>query len=66
LRVLAIGDGPATDLKGANRQGVDALFIGGGIHGHAMADGEGFLASAASVLREAGVSARYAMPELAW
>jgi HAD superfamily hydrolase (TIGR01459 family) len=66
LRVLAIGDGPATDLKGANRQGVDALFIGGGIHGHAMADGEGFLASATSVLREAGVSARYAMPELAW
>ena len=65
-RILAIGDGPATDVKGANRQAIDALFIGGGIHGHAMADGEGFLESAAAVLEEAGVTARYAMPELAW
>lgn len=65
-RVLAIGDGPATDVLGANRQGIDALFIGGGIHGHAMEEGEGFLASALRVLEEAGVAARYAAPELAW
>lgn len=65
-RVLAIGDGPATDIKGANQQGFDALFVGGGIHGHAMADGEGFLESARDVLGEAAVSARYAIPELAW
>lgn len=65
-RILAIGDGPATDVKGANLQGVDALFIGGGIHGHAMSEGEGFLQSAREVLAEAGVKSRYAMPELGW
>lgn len=31
--VLAIGDGIATDVEGAARQGVDALFVSGGIHG---------------------------------
>lgn len=65
-RVLAIGDGPATDVLGANRQGFDALFIGGGIHGHAMGVGDAFLASAQKVLDADGVSAKWAMPELAW
>ena len=31
-RVLAIGDGMRTDIKGAENFGVDALFIAGGIH----------------------------------
>ncbi|GGG98958.1 haloacid dehalogenase [Glycocaulis albus] len=31
-RILAIGDGPATDLAGANREGLDCLFITGGIN----------------------------------
>ena len=65
-RVLAIGDGPITDVLGANRQGIDALFIGGGIHGHAMEAGDGFLASAEKILAEDGVSAKWAMPELSW
>jgi HAD superfamily hydrolase (TIGR01459 family) len=65
-RILAIGDGPITDILGANRQGFDALFIGGGIHGHCIGQGDAFLASAARVLEADGVSARYAMPELAW
>ena len=65
-RVLAIGDGPITDVLGANRQGIDALFIGGGIHGHAMEVGDAFLASAEKILAADGVSARYAMPELGW
>jgi HAD superfamily hydrolase (TIGR01459 family) len=30
---LAIGDGMPTDIKGANGQGLDALFIADGIHG---------------------------------
>ena len=30
--VLVVGDGPATDLVGAARQGLDALFVTGGIH----------------------------------
>lgn len=65
-KVLTIGDGPATDVRGAMNQGMSALFIGGGIHGHAMADGEDFLASAEDVLKADGVEAKYAMPELAW
>lgn len=65
-RTLAIGDGPATDVLGANRQGMDALFIGSGIHGHAMQSGEGFEAWARGLLVGEGVSARYAMPELRW
>jgi HAD superfamily hydrolase (TIGR01459 family) len=65
-RTLAIGDGPATDVLGAMRQGIDALFIGGGIHGHAMEEGEAFLRSAVKVLKAEGVEARYAMPELRW
>jgi HAD superfamily hydrolase (TIGR01459 family) len=65
-RTLAIGDGPATDVLGANRQGIDALFIGGGIHGHAMETGDAFLASAEAVLAKDGVKARYAMPKLEW
>jgi len=65
-RVLAIGDGPATDVLGANRQGIDALFIGGGIHGQALESGEGFLASAEKIMAAEGVSAKWAMPELGW
>jgi HAD superfamily hydrolase (TIGR01459 family) len=65
-RVLAIGDGPITDVLGANKQGYDALFIGGGIHGDAMGQGDAFLASAQAVLGADGVSAKWAMPELGW
>lgn len=31
-RILAIGDGILTDVKGADLYGLDVLFIGGGIH----------------------------------
>ena len=65
-RTLAIGDGPPTDVLGANRQGIDALFIGGGIHGHTMGAGNAFLASAEKVLAADGVSAKWAMQELSW
>ena len=32
-RLLAIGDGMHTDIKGANVAGIDALFIADGVHG---------------------------------
>lgn len=35
-RVLAIGDGIETDLLGAQNEGLDALFIAGGMHGQAF------------------------------
>ena len=64
-RILAIGDGPATDLLGANRQGLDAVFIASGIHGVSLLDGEEVaLPRAQQVLAGAGVSATYVMPRL--
>lgn len=65
-RTLAIGDGPATDIIGANRQGIDSIFIGSGIHGHVIGAAEDFLASSAKVLADDGASATYAMHALAW
>lgn len=35
-RVLAIGDGPSTDIRGARLAGLDALFISGGLGAHAI------------------------------
>ena len=32
-KILAIGDGMPTDIKGANAEGMDVLFIADGIHG---------------------------------
>lgn len=35
-RILAIGDGIGTDLKGANGADIDALFIASGMHGETL------------------------------
>jgi ribonucleotide monophosphatase NagD (HAD superfamily) len=37
-RPLAIGDGADTDIKGANRAGIDALFVAQGIHAAHLGD----------------------------
>ncbi len=64
-RILAIGDGTATDLLGANRQGIDTLFIASGIHGDSLLDGEGVdLPRVHRALDAAGVRATYVMPRL--
>ena len=65
-RVLAIGDGVATDIAGANGQGLDVLFIGGGIHGSAAVTHDGRLDEAATLaaLAASGVTTRYAMAAL--
>jgi HAD superfamily hydrolase (TIGR01459 family) len=65
-RVLAIGDGVATDVAGANAQGLDVLFIGGGIHGSAAVTRDGRLDEGATLaaLGSSGVTARYAMAAL--
>ena len=62
-RALVIGDGIETDILGAQRAGLDALFIGGGIH-----DGEWHAHPAAlgNLLKKSGVTARAAMPALMW
>ena len=64
-RVLAIGDGPHTDIQGAQSEGVDALFIVDGILGQAFE--AGFDADkAAALLAEDGLVARYCAPKLVW
>lgn len=67
-RILAIGDGLPTDILGANRQGLDCLFIAGGIHGAEISNDQGGLdpARAEALLAEAGAKARYVSQELIW
>ena len=63
-RALAIGDGLKTDIRGANAAGLDALFIGNGIHGEHV---EPFTPSHLNTLfASEGVSARAAMRTLVW
>ena len=66
-RVLVIGDGAETDLRGANRQRLDAVFVTGGVHAGEFGPGpipdlqavHGFLAAA-------GVGATALMQGLVW
>lgn len=59
-RVLCVGDGLPTDIKGANNQGLDALFVLGGIHGQELGG------NAQALLDRDGLIAAYDMPELYW
>ena len=63
-RMLAIGDGMHTDIKGANAAGIDALFIADGVHGEEI----GAVTSdhMAELFAKAGVHARAAMRALVW
>jgi HAD superfamily hydrolase (TIGR01459 family) len=63
-RLLAIGDGMHTDIKGANVAGIDALFIADGIHGEDVADMSPV--HLAKLFAQAGVHARAAMRVLVW
>lgn len=64
-RVLCIGDGVITDVRGANDQGLDCLFIASGMHGEALMTG-GALdeAKVGAALAEEGVRAKYVMDAL--
>ena len=68
LRILAIGDGLATDIAGAQAQGFDRLFIAAGIHGAEVRGADGRLSPRAvdNLLATAGLSADFAMGDLAW
>jgi HAD superfamily hydrolase (TIGR01459 family) len=63
-RLLAIGDGLHTDVKGANAAGIDALFIADGIHGEEI--GAVTREHMAELFARAGVHARAAMRALVW
>jgi len=64
-RTLVIGDGLATDIRGANSEGYDALFVASGIHSAELED-SGALdhEKLLEALRASGATARYAMPAL--
>lgn len=65
-RLLAIGDGIATDVKGANAEGIDCLFIAAGIHGESLkTSGVLDAAKVAAALEKEAAHARYAMAALA-
>lgn len=66
-RVLCIGDGLPTDVRGANAQNLDVLFVANGIHG-AEAVGPGGLDPdiVADLLRQEGLHARWAITDLVW
>jgi len=64
-RILAIGDGIGTDIKGANNANIDVLFIDSsrGVSGN-ISDDENV--SSAGVLAKHGVHAEYIMQDLIW
>ena len=57
-RVLCIGDGIETDVKGAHGQGLDCLYIASGIH---AAEGE-----PEQLLAAAGAHAAWSLAGLVW
>lgn len=63
-RPLAVGDGLETDIRGANRAGLDALFIADGVHGEELGDLSP--ETLAKLFAKSGVSARAAMRALVW
>lgn len=66
-RVLCIGDGLPTDLKGANAQELDVLFVASGIHGDETIGPDGLRPDATEAfLKAGGVTATWAIADLAW
>ena len=64
-RVLCIGDGVGTDIKGANDQGLDSLFIASGMHGEALwTNGRADAGKIEQALAADNVTASYVMSAL--
>ncbi|MFB2549549.1 TIGR01459 family HAD-type hydrolase [Ensifer soli] len=65
-RVLAVGDGMPTDVRGAQDFGLDLLYISGGIHSRAYMTGERTdEAKLAAFLKAEGATPAWWMPHLA-
>jgi HAD superfamily hydrolase (TIGR01459 family) len=66
-RVLCVGDGLPTDIRGANAQDLDVLFIARGIHAAEAVGADGLKPGVvADLLRQEGLHARFAMTDLVW
>ena len=61
-RILAIGDGPGTDMKGANDQGLDCLYVGTGLNQSEA----NFREHTEELMQRYGVTTTYALPGLCW
>jgi ribonucleotide monophosphatase NagD (HAD superfamily) len=67
-RVLAIGDALATDVRGANGQDIDCLFVAAGIDAAATLNAEGGLdpVKLEAMLLRGDARAAYALTDLVW
>jgi HAD superfamily hydrolase (TIGR01459 family) len=66
-RVLCIGDGLPTDIRGANARRLDVLFVASGIHGGETIGPDGLNVPAVEdLLRQDGLTATYAIADLVW
>jgi HAD superfamily hydrolase (TIGR01459 family) len=65
--VLAVGDGIDTDIRGAVGQGIDALFVTGGIHAAVFGDRQKpGLTKVHAFLATSGLGARALVTRLVW
>ena len=64
-RVLAIGDSPKTDMRGAAGQGIDALYVGTGLAKHGAGSAR-FEDEVRALLNEYETHATFAQPGLVW
>ena len=66
-RVLCVGDGLPTDIRGANARGLDVLFVANGIHGAETVGPAGLNAAVVDdLLRQEGLRAQWAMADMGW
>jgi len=66
-RVLCIGDGLPTDVRGANARGLDVLFVANGIHGGETVGPDGLkLPIVQDLLRQEGLLAAWTLADLVW
>jgi HAD superfamily hydrolase (TIGR01459 family) len=66
-RVLCVGDGLPTDIRGANARGLDVLFVANGIHGGETVGLDGLIMPVVEdLLRQEGLQANWAIADMVW
>ncbi len=66
-RVLCVGDGLPTDVRGANARALDILFVANGIHGAETVGIDGLnLDVINDLLRQEGLQATWAIADMGW
>jgi len=66
-RVLCVGDGLPTDIRGANARDLDVLFVASGIHGAETIGPDGLVMTVIQdLLRQDGLHATWAIADMVW